>query len=179
MTEMTQSNTSTFGGAGGNGSGASLADQAKQAAKELKEMTSGAANALSETAKQEADEIQAATKEILHDATDRVKSVVSEQKTAGADYLDTVARAIQRAAGEFEPDVPQVAQYIRRAGSQLGSVADAVRQRDMRELVTEVEDLARRQPALFFGSAVILGFAAVRFLKSTPPQAAQTQAPAQ
>jgi len=87
--------------------------------------------------------------------------------------LANVSRAMQRAAGEFEKDVPQAARYIRRAGSQLASTADALRERDPRELVAEVEDLARRQPALFFGGAVILGFAALRFLKSASPAAVE------
>jgi hypothetical protein len=105
---------------------------------------------------------------MLHDASDKVKSVGSEQKAAGADYLDTVARAIHRAAREFEADVPQAAHYIRRAGGQVSSVASAVRQGDLRDLVTEVEEVARRQPALFFGGALVLGFVALRFLKSAP-----------
>ena len=45
-----------------------------------------------------------------------------------------------------------------------------MRERDVRELVGEVQDFARKQPTLFFGGAVILGFAALRFLKSTPPK---------
>jgi hypothetical protein len=36
----------------------------------------------------------------------------------------------------------------------------------MRELAAEVQDFARKQPTLFFGGAVILGFAALRFFKS-------------
>jgi hypothetical protein len=78
-----------------------------------------------------------------------------------------VAQAVQRAAGEFESDVPQAAQYIRQAAGQIETVSNAVRQRDMRELVGEVQEFARRQPTLFFGGAVILGFAALRFFKSS------------
>jgi hypothetical protein len=50
----------------------------------------------------------------------------------------------------------------------------------VRELVGEVQDFARRQPTLFFGGAVVLGFAALRFLKSTAPKTghAQTEASA-
>jgi hypothetical protein len=174
---MTESNSALYGQAGVNASNVTLPDQAKQVARDLKEKASAVADSVTDIAKHEAEEIGTAAKEILADTTDRMKSAVTEQKTAGADYIDTVALAIQRAAGEFEADVPQAAQYIRRAGSQLGSVANAVRHRDMRELVTEVEDLARRQPALFFGGAVIVGFAALRFLKSSPPKTVQAKAP--
>jgi hypothetical protein len=143
----------------------------------LKEQASTVTESVTGTAAQEVDEIKIAAKEVLADAADRVGSAVRQQKTAGADYIETVARAMGRAAGEFEPDVPQAAKYIRRAGSQLGDLASAVRERDARELVAEVEGFARRQPALFFGGAVLAGFAAIRFLKSAPPKVAQSEAP--
>jgi hypothetical protein len=175
---MTLSDTSSFEQKNGGEAPADapFAQQAKQAANELKEKASAFAESVTDTAQQEAGEASAAAREIFEDATDRVKSAVSEQKNAGADYLDIVARAVHRAAREFEPDVPQAAHYIRRAGGQLGEVAKAVRQRDIRELVTEVEEAARREPALFFGGAVLLGFAAVRFLKSAPPKSIIAQA---
>jgi gas vesicle protein len=157
-------------------SNAGLAEQARQVANDLKQTASTVAGTVTNAAKQEADEIGNAAKDILDDTTEKVKSAVSEQKNAGAEYLDKVAHAIHRAAGEFEADVPQAARYIRRAGSELSTVAKAVRQRDVHELVTEVEDVARRQPALFFGGAVILGFAALRFLKSAPPSSGQVTA---
>ena len=163
---MSQSGTSLNGE--GSDSRARVTEQAKQVAQDLKDKASTVAESVTAAAKEETAAIESAAKEVLDEATDKLRSAVSEQKAAGADYLDTVSRAIQRAAGEFETDVPVAAQYLRRAGSQLGDVAEAVRHRDMRELVTEVEDFARRQPTLFFGGALLFGFAAVRFLKSSP-----------
>jgi gas vesicle protein len=168
---MTISDTSYENGSGRENSGAPFAEQAKQVANDLKDAASAVVDGVSDAAKQEAEEIGVAAKEILDHAADRVKSSVKEQKEAGAEYLERVASAIDRAAGEFEADVPQAARYIRQAGSELNNVATAVRQRDLRELVSEVENVARRQPALFFGGAVVLGFAALRFLKSAPPKA--------
>jgi len=173
---MTISDTSFDNGPARGDSNAGLAEQARQVANDLKQSASTVADSVTSAAKQEADEIGNAAKDILNDTTEKVKSTISEQKIAGAEYLDKVARAIHRAAGEFENDVPQAARYIRRAGSELSTLAKAVRQRDVRELITEVEDVARRQPALFFGSALILGFAALRFLKSSTPSSAQITA---
>jgi hypothetical protein len=99
-----------------------------------------------------------------------VASAVREQKSAGADYLSGIAQAVHRAAGEFDRDIPQAAQYIHSAAEQMESFASAVRDRDPRELVGEVQDFARRQPALFFGGAMLLGFAALRFVKSAEPR---------
>jgi hypothetical protein len=149
--------------------GANLADQAKTLGKDLKTKASELTDTVTRAAKDQAGEIGTAAKDMAADATGRVTSAMNERKSAGADYLGTVAQAVQRAAGEFDSGVPQAAQYIRHAAGQIEAVANAVRQRDMRELVGEVQEFARRQPTLFFGGAVILGFAALRFFKSSSP----------
>jgi hypothetical protein len=158
-----------MGGADGKSvsEGANLSDQAKTLGKDLGAKASELTDTVTRAAKDQAGEIGAAAKVMAADATGRVRSAMNEQKTASADYLGTVAQAVQRAAGEFESDVPQAAQYIRQAAGQIETVANAVRQRDMRELVGEVQKFARRQPTLFFGGAVILGFATLRFFKSS------------
>ena len=68
----------------------------------------------------------------------------------------------------FDNDLPQAARYIRQGSEQIQGVADKLRERDVRELVGDVQEFARQQPTLFFGGAVVLGFAALRFLKSAP-----------
>lgn len=167
---MTDTYTSLDSGAGRIGSGAAdLADQAKNLGKEARAQASILTDTVVRAAKDEANEIGIAAKEMAADATDKVKSAINEQKTASADYLGTIAEAAQRAAGEFDTDAPQAAEYIRKAAGQIETVANAVRDRDIRELVDEVQEFARRQPTLFFGGAVILGFAALRFFKSSTP----------
>jgi hypothetical protein len=167
---MTDSYTSLNNGAERGISGASdLADQAKNLGKEMKAKASVLTDTVIRAAKDQADEIGTSAQEMAADATDKVKSAINEQKTASADYLGTIAQAAHRAAGEFDTDVPQAAQYIRRAAAQIETVADAVRNRDARELVDEVREFARREPTLFFGGTIILGFAALRFFKSSTP----------
>jgi hypothetical protein len=39
-----------------------------------------------------------------------------------------------------------------------------------------VQDFARRQPTLFFGGSMLMGFAALRFLKSAAPKTGNGQA---
>src|SRR5205809_1612338 len=119
---MPESSASFEQGNGKPPPGEFLADEAKQIAQDLKSKASEAAESVKGAAQYEVDEIGTAAKEIVGDATDRIKSVVSEQKAASAEYLTNISRAVQRAAGEFEKDVPQAARYIRRAGAQLGNV---------------------------------------------------------
>ena len=164
-----------------------LADQAKTVTKDLKSSASEITDAVKSTAsditdavtrvaKDQVDALGTAAKGLATEATDRVTSAMDTQKTASADYLGTVAQAVKRAAGEFENDVPQAARYIRQAAGQIENVANSVRQHDMRELVGEVQEFARRQPTLFFGGAMILGFAALRFFKSSGSGSVRTNA---
>ena len=162
------------GGASKGGAGtASLADQAKTLGRDLKSKASELSDTVTHAAKDKAAELGTAAQDMAAEATGRVKSAMNEQKTASADYLGTIAGAVQRAAGGFDDTVPQAAQYIRQAAGQIETVANAVRERDVRELVGEVQEFARRQPTLFFGGAVILGFAALRFFKSSAPGSSQ------
>jgi hypothetical protein len=102
-------------------------------------------------------------------ATRKVEDVLTNQKAMGADYIASLAHAAERAAHEFDDDLPQAAQYIRQASQTMSGVADQIRDREVRDLIGEVTDFARRQPTLVFGGAMLLGFAALRFLKSSAP----------
>jgi hypothetical protein len=146
-----------------------VASQAKALGRDLKNKASELTDSVTRTAKDQMAELGTAAKGLAADAQGKVQQAVNEQKSAGADYIGNIAQAIHRAAGEFEGDVPQAAQYIRKAAGQIETVANAVRDRNVRDLVGEVEQFARRQPALFFGGAMMLGFAAIRFLKTTTP----------
>lgn len=151
----------------GSDNDASLSGQAKALGRDLKDQASGLSESVTRTAKDQASGIADAAKDFASTATGKVSSALNDQKAAGADYIGSIAQAVKRAAGEFEGDVPQAATYIRQTAEQIDNVASAVRDRDMRELIGEVTDFARRQPTLFFGGAMVLGFAALRFLKST------------
>lgn len=155
---------------------ADLTEQAKSLGRDLKSKASDLTDTVTRAAKDQAADFGTAAKDLATDATGKVTTAMNEQKAAGADYLGTVAQAVHRAAREFEGDVPQAAQYIRQAAGQIETFADAVRQRNMGELVGEVRDFARRQPTLFFGGAVILGFAALRFFKSSASSSEQGSA---
>jgi hypothetical protein len=151
-----------------------LADKAKDMVRDAKakasELTDGAMRAAKDNAAQLGD----AALEMANSAKEKVEANVTQRKSIGADYLGSIAQAAGRSAKEFEADLPQAAHYIRQASAQIQGVADNVRGRDVRELVAEVQDFARRQPTLFFGGAVVLGFAALRFLKSSAPEDAHT-----
>ncbi len=117
--------------------------------------------------KDQASNVAESAKDLASQAGEKLLSSVEQQKAAGADFATGVAGAMRRAANEFDKDVPQAAQYIRLAADQVGTVSDAFRRRDLNQLVADFQGFARRQPTAFLGAAVLAGFAAVRFLKTS------------
>ena len=65
-----------------------------------------------------------------------------------------------------------VAQYVEQAANQVERWSSQLRDKDLGELVEDAQRLARRQPALFIGSAFALGLLSARFLKSSPHRGA-------
>jgi len=148
-----------------------LAGKAKNVVRDVKAKALDLTDDVTRAAKDNAAQLGDAALDLANSAKTKVEDAVTQRKSLGADYIGSIAQATGRAANEFDQDVPQAAQYIRQASEQIQGFADTVRERGVRELVGEVQDFARRQPTLFFGGAVVLGFAALRFLKSTPPKA--------
>ena len=142
------------------------AKQARDFGRDIKSQASGLADSAMDAVKSQAANLTESAKDMAADAGEKLRGTLQDQKTAGADYVGNVADMIRRAASEFDSDLPQAGQYIRKAATQLDNVSEAMRNRDMSEIVGNVQQFARKQPTAFFGAAVLLGFAAVRFLKS-------------
>lgn len=144
--------------------------QTKEFGRDMKEQADSFTQAASEAVKTQVESLAGQAKEVTSEAGEKVRASMNEQKAAGADYVSNIAGVIRRAAAEFDNDIPQAGQYIRKAAEQLDGVSDAIRQRNMSEIVSNVQDFARRQPTAFLGAAMLFGFAAVRFLKSSSSQ---------
>ena len=165
----------------GTGAGAKAqeaATQAKDFGREVKGQATELTKSAADTVKSQAAQLAESAKDMAAGAGERLRETVSEQKAAGADYVGNVANIIRRTAYEFDADIPQAGHYIRKAATQLDNVSEAMRNRDMSEIMGNVRDFARKQPTAFFGAAVLIGFAAVRFFKSGSGASASTSTPA-
>jgi hypothetical protein len=78
----------------------------------------------------------------------------------------TVANSIRRVSADIETDQPQLADFASAAADQAEALATYLRDTDMRQMIGNVEDFARRQPLLFVGGAFLLGMATSRFIKA-------------
>jgi hypothetical protein len=83
-----------------------------------------------------------------------------------ADGLTSLASTIRRASSDLQIDQPAVSNVAQTAAEQTERIARYLQETDAREIVSNVEGLARRQPLLFLGGAFVLGLAASRLLKA-------------
>jgi len=108
--------------------------------------------------------------DLAQQARDQIVSQLTTQKDQVAGTLDTMALAFMQTGQQLRDQgqgaVSNCVEQVAGIGDQLSSY---LRQRDINQLVGEVEDFGRRQPALFLGTAFAIGFFAVRFLKSSTP----------
>ncbi len=89
------------------------------------------------------------------------------------DGIEIVADSIRRVSSDMETEKPQIAELASGAADQAEALANYLRETDVRQLVGNVEDFARRQPLLFVGGAFLLGVAASRFIKAASGSSAQ------
>ncbi len=99
-------------------------------------------------------------------AIETAQGVASEQKAAGAERVEHIAEAMRSSAETLEGSEQQLADLVGSAAGQLEGLAKSLREKDFPTLVNEMEDFGRRQPAIFMGAAVALGFGIARLAKA-------------
>jgi hypothetical protein len=97
----------------------------------------------------------------------RAAAQLSTQKARATDGLGNVAQAIRQSAEQFRGNKQvTIAQYFEKAGDRIDRLSTELRNRDVGELVDEVQRFARKQPVLFFGSAFAIGVIGARLVSS-------------
>ncbi|WP_299681479.1 hypothetical protein [uncultured Roseobacter sp.] len=94
-------------------------------------------------------------------------------KETAASEVGDVASALRRAADEFRDGSPQERTFSQLADG-IADVSDTIRGKDLGEMVRDVSDFARRNPAPFLAGAALMGFAAVRFTRASQAEQAQS-----
>jgi hypothetical protein len=80
--------------------------------------------------------------------------------------LHEVAGAIRNAGQELREQQPQIYSVADTAAQQVDKAAEYLEQHEPREILDEVQSVARRQPALLIGGGLALGLALGRILRS-------------
>lgn len=106
---------------------------------------------------------------IAREAQETATVQLTSQKERAASTLNTIAQTLRDSGQNLRGEQPQIASLTDEAARRVEDVSNYVRQHEVRDLVREAENFARREPALFLGGAFAIGFLAARFLKASSP----------
>ena len=146
-------------------------EEARSGAESAREQAAGAAQEVKHEAAAAVSDLKAEAASVAEAAKERAMSLAEEQRQAGADRAQDLAGAVHRAVDQLQDASPAIGRYVHEAASSLDGLARALRERGPGELIGQLETIARRQPAAFFGASVLAGFALARFARSSASHA--------
>src|SRR5919107_4921975 len=114
------------------------------------------------------DQVVDQAKNTFQQARDRASSSLGESKGQFAEQFGTIADALRRTTEHLRSeDQQRIAGLTDTVARQVEQVAEYLRNKDARAMRQDLENLARRQPALMIGGALVLGLIGARFFKSS------------
>jgi hypothetical protein len=123
---------------------------------------------LGQQARAAVDEVKQEARDAAEQVEQKVRATAATQKDAAAERMGGFAHALNAASDDLrERGQEFAAQYVHKAADGLEHASEAIRERDVDELIGTVEDFARRQPVAFLGAAVAAGFGLARLMKSS------------
>jgi ElaB/YqjD/DUF883 family membrane-anchored ribosome-binding protein len=118
------------------------------------------------------DQAQHAAGQVARGVKRQATSQLESQKDRATDGLVILAQALRQTGQHLhEQEQGTIAGYVEQTAQRVEELTKHLRARDIRQLVTDTEDLARRSPGVFVGAALAIGFVGARFLKSSGKRA--------
>lgn len=106
--------------------------------------------------------------QVREQAATQLSSQLSSQKDRVAEGLGSVAQMLHFSSDQLrQNNQAMFAEYSDKAAQGVDNASKFLRERDLNQIVGEVENFARREPLFFLGGAFTLGLLATRFLKSS------------
>jgi hypothetical protein len=134
--------------------------------KRISGQVSEATSKLTGAARQVGEQAMDAVNTLSSEATGSVKGILNRQVGAGADVVRQVGEAVKAAADKLDQDAPQLAGVAREAAGKIDTLSAQLSGKSADELFQDASDFARRQPAIVFGGAALIGFALFRLFRA-------------
>jgi hypothetical protein len=132
-------------------------DKAKDATTQAQQKVSETATAAKEQAKRTVTQVG-----------EQAKTTVDSRMSDVAQELGSVADVVRQTSQEVGGDNGQtVARYGERIAEQIEGMSSYLDEHGIEDVLNDVQDFARRQPAIFLGGAFMLGIVIGRFLRSS------------
>jgi hypothetical protein len=114
------------------------------------------------------DQVVGQAKNTLKQAREKAGSSLGESKGQVAAQFGSIAEALRRTTEHLRSeDQQRIAGLTETVARQADQVASYLRNKDASAMRADLENLARRQPAIVLGGALVLGLIGARFLKSS------------
>lgn len=109
---------------------------------------------------------------------DDVRQTVDHARSSTAGRVDSIAGSIDAAASHLDDeDMTRLSGYVHDMAESLRSLATDLRNKSGDEMLQQVNQFARRNPALFIGGSVAIGFGLSRFARASRPRESQLPLP--
>jgi hypothetical protein len=131
-------------------------DKAQDAATQAKDKAGETVTAAKEQVKRTAAQVG-----------DQAKTTVDSRLGEVAQELDNVAGKVRQTSYNVGDGNDTVVRYGERIAEQIEGVSSYLDEHGVEEILTDIQDFARRQPAVFLGGAFMLGLVVGRFLRSS------------
>lgn len=146
------------------------------------EQTRGTTDFATQSSEDQGD-VKGRAREVVQQAKDRagerIESRITDSKSRAAETLSGVASTLLSSSQQLrEQNHTGAGRAVERAAEGVERFAHYLQDTDVDQVVDQVYDFARRQPAAFIGGAFALGFLASRFIKATTPEGSRRQLPA-
>lgn len=125
-------------------------------------MNTGGANGASP----QGEQLQHAATGLLDQAARTADAQASTKMTMFGETLESVAKAIDEAAGGLRESQPELAGFADTAARKVQEASSYLRESSASEALQGVQEVARRQPAVIVGGGLLLGLALGRFLRT-------------
>lgn len=136
--------------------GETAVDKAQQVAEKTQEKVSETASVAKEQAKRAATQV-----------TEQAKSTVDTRMTEVATEIGSVASAVRQTSYDIGSENQTVARYGEKIAEQLEGISSYLNEKGVEDVLTDLQDFARRKPAVFLGGAFMLGMVVGRFVRSS------------
>jgi ElaB/YqjD/DUF883 family membrane-anchored ribosome-binding protein len=116
------------------------------------------------------NELRDDAQKLTSSATERLHSEAEQRKGPAVEQARSVASALDRAAQDLGggKSPAWLKSLFEQGAAQIQQLADAVEQKDSRELVEDIRQIARNNPTTFLATCAAAGFAASRIFRAEP-----------
>ena len=136
----------------------------------------GAAQQAGDAAQDLKDQVQETAEQATAQVKQGAQSLLGSQKDRATQSLKTLAETMEQAGQQLAQSEGGgfFASYINHAAASVRQLSGHLDEREVSELVSDLEQLARTRPAVFLSSTFALGVLGARFLRSSSQRASSS-----